>query len=87
MLEWVHFLENKYAPLSYREMLMLQSCPYLNNNKRLKGNGNALLRRDHFISVPIRGICSAFDGIFLYNRSNNTKNDVKIFIPIDARKA
>lgn len=29
----------------------------------------------------MRGICSAFDGIFLYNRSNNTKNEVKMFIP------
>jgi hypothetical protein len=27
-------------------------------------------------------MCSAFDGIFLYRRSNKTKNDVNIFIPI-----
>lgn len=73
---------------------MWQSFPYLNSNKRLDViNINFLLQviGNYFIDrkqnirfpfLPIRGMCSAFDGIFLYSRSNKTKNDVKIFIPI-----
>ncbi len=46
----------------------------------IKGNSSLFHFREINI-LPIRGMCSAFDGIFLYNRSNKTKNDVKIFIP------